>query len=192
MTYNSTHWMLAWFRLPRAGVAAAFPTEESCLARVTEVRWPSGVHCPRCGGGNIGYIDARKTYRCVACRYQFTPTAGTLLHHTRVALSRWFAAAEWIIEANAESPWINYPTVHMLKDQFSISYAAACALKKKLKADLLSDSGGLVGKCIMTEPAIEVPEELQNCEEHKFLWVCRRYEDARACTRSPARVEISR
>lgn len=62
---------------------------------LVEARWPSGVRCPRCSGIDI---DARsggtpKRWRCRACRYDFSVTAGTLIHGTKVEPGKWAASA---------------------------------------------------------------------------------------------------
>ena len=42
-------------------MATRFPSEEHCRARLTEVRWPEGYLCPRCGG--------RKTWRIAGINF---------------------------------------------------------------------------------------------------------------------------
>jgi predicted RNA-binding Zn-ribbon protein involved in translation (DUF1610 family) len=74
-------------------------TEAQCHRRLERLRWPQGLACPSCGAGRISRFQARgktgkkrRLYTCLVCRYQFTVTAGTFLHHSHLPLKKWFAA----------------------------------------------------------------------------------------------------
>lgn len=68
-----------------------FSTEEACRTYILRVRWPVNFVCPACGGGK-GWNTARGTVYCSLCHRQTSPTAGTILHNSRVLLKRWFLA----------------------------------------------------------------------------------------------------
>ena len=51
--------------------------ERSCRSYLEILRWPEGVHCPRCGSAETGRIEVRRKFYCRGCRYQFSVTAGT-------------------------------------------------------------------------------------------------------------------
>jgi transposase-like protein len=74
---------------------AWFTTEEVCRRYLLEIRWPDGFICPACGG-NTGWITARGSYYCGDCSRQTSPTAGTILHKSRVPLRKWFVAM-WLV-----------------------------------------------------------------------------------------------
>lgn len=67
-----------------------------------ELRWPNGPACPHCGGAEPYALKpsgaAKKravkpgTYKCKACRKQFTATVGTVFHNSHVPLSIWLLA----------------------------------------------------------------------------------------------------
>ena len=63
--------------------------------RVIAARWPGGVRCPRCSGASVGARTALtpRRWHCRGCRYDFTVTAGTALHGSKVELGKWVAAA---------------------------------------------------------------------------------------------------
>ena len=65
--------------------------DDKCREVLEDLRWPNGVHCPRCGA-----IDALKVggvvWHCRGCRYQFTVTAGTIMHDSHLPLRKWFLA----------------------------------------------------------------------------------------------------
>ena len=69
-----------------------FPNEEACWRALRQMRWPHGFVCPRCGGRGSHRLRTRRLEQCRACRYQASPTAGTLFHKTRVPLRTWFLA----------------------------------------------------------------------------------------------------
>lgn len=68
-----------------------FQTEASCREYLFDLRWPQGFRCPRCA--NDGAWSARRgLYRCQACRFETSVTAGTIFQDTRKPLRQWFQA----------------------------------------------------------------------------------------------------
>lgn len=74
---------------------AEFATEEACRRYLLKIRWPDGIVCPACGSRR-GWITARGRYHCGSCGRQTSPTAGTILHNSRVSLRKWFLAM-WLV-----------------------------------------------------------------------------------------------
>src|ERR1700733_15157337 len=71
-----------------------FGSEEACIARLAELRWPGGYVCPKCGGGEAWRLTARpRVFECTSCNHQETVTSGTIFPRTRTALPKWFLAA---------------------------------------------------------------------------------------------------
>lgn len=68
-----------------------FSTEEACRAYLSQLRWPEGFRCPRCGHGR-SWSMARGLYECCACGRQTSVTAGTIFQDTRKPLALWFRA----------------------------------------------------------------------------------------------------
>jgi transposase-like protein len=69
-----------------------FATEEACQDYLAACRWPDGFACPRCGQRRAYRMKERRRWQCVACRYQVSLTAGTILHNTKTPLTVWFWA----------------------------------------------------------------------------------------------------
>lgn len=71
-----------------------FDTEEKAEAWFIEQRWPDGLVCPHCESRNVAARPTRKPqpFRCRDCRKDFSVTTGTLLHGTRLPLSKWAIA----------------------------------------------------------------------------------------------------
>jgi transposase len=68
-----------------------FPTEDSCLDHLFQVRYGSGFDCPKCGRpAKYSRVKARRSYQCNWCANQLYPTAGTPFDRTRTSLRDWF------------------------------------------------------------------------------------------------------
>ncbi len=74
-----------------------YHSEDSCRARLEELRWPAGVECPRCESNNVARMDKRRQYQCRSCRYQFSVTAATIFHDSHLHLWKWFLAVYLIL-----------------------------------------------------------------------------------------------
>ncbi len=68
-----------------------FASEQACCEYLLGVRWPAGFVCPNCSATK-GWTTRRGTMFCSGCRRQTSPTAGTILHNSRVPLRSWFLA----------------------------------------------------------------------------------------------------
>lgn len=73
-----------------------FPDEDACKAYLTGNRWPSGVHCPRCGNVDVSVHGTMPFHwQCGACSpsetsYRFSVIAGTVFENTNKPLRDWF------------------------------------------------------------------------------------------------------
>jgi len=76
-----------------------FGSDEKCRAYLEELRWPNGVQCPRCESKKISRLAERKQYECSDCRYQFSATAGTIMHDSHLELWKWFLAIYLMVES---------------------------------------------------------------------------------------------
>lgn len=90
----------AWYPKSEDDVVARWHTEDLCLDLFAELRgWPEGHCCPnpKCKTPLPGKITTRYRVVCTnkECSLEVTPTSHTLLHHTRVGLTKWVQAA-WL------------------------------------------------------------------------------------------------
>jgi len=70
---------------------ARFPTEESCLDHLFQVRFGTPFECPKCAKvGKYSRVKSRRSYQCSWCGNQVYPTAGTPFDRTRTSLRDWF------------------------------------------------------------------------------------------------------
>ncbi len=71
-------------------------TEEQARDMLEAIRWPNGVTCAHCGSDHVTHLEGSKhrpgVYQCNTCREQFTVTVGTVLHRSRLPLTKWIAA----------------------------------------------------------------------------------------------------
>ncbi|MGQ0559206.1 MAG: IS1595 family transposase [Sphingosinicella sp.] len=68
-----------------------FPTEESCLDHLFQVRYGTDFECPKCGRpARFHRVRSRRSYECQWCAHQVYPTAGTPFDRTRTPLRDWF------------------------------------------------------------------------------------------------------
>ena len=76
-----------------------FGSDEKCREVLEELRWPNGVACIRCGSTHIRNSKTRNQYDCGSCGYQFSVTAGTMLHDSHLPLKKWFLAIYLMCES---------------------------------------------------------------------------------------------
>jgi transposase-like protein len=107
-----------------------YHSEDSCRARLEELRWPEGVECPRCDSKNVARMEDRHQYQCRSCRYQFSVTAGTIFHDTHLPLWKWFLAVYLIVESKKGI------SANQLKRTLNVSYKTAWYLCHRIRAAL--------------------------------------------------------
>ena len=72
-----------------------FASEGACAEYLFARRWPEGFVCPRCSDGRAWLLKAKAfTYECAGCGRQTSVTAGTIMHASKLPLTRWFWAVK--------------------------------------------------------------------------------------------------
>lgn len=120
-------------------IALAMPsdTELRCRLFLERLRWPHGVHCPRCDGGRrICRIEERAQFECGGCGYQFSVRAGTILHASHLPLWKWLLAV--YLMASADDI-----TSYRLQRTLGISYKTASHLTHTIRALMVDASNGV-------------------------------------------------
>lgn len=70
-----------------------FSNENRCWDYLEQVLWRNGRPCPRCGVCDESWkLKSKPRYYECRCGHQFSVTANTLFHKTRIPLTKWFAA----------------------------------------------------------------------------------------------------
>ena len=74
-----------------------FPDETACAEFLMRFRWPNGFVCPACKSARSTRLRSRAfAFECLDCGRQTSVTAGTVLHRTKLPLTKWFWAAHLI------------------------------------------------------------------------------------------------
>ena len=79
-----------------------FGDEAKALEWFLSRRWPDGIRCPECDSDAINHRKtARKTpvYHCNTCKFDFTVKTGTIMHDSKLSLSKW-ALAFYLMSTN--------------------------------------------------------------------------------------------
>ena len=71
-----------------------FGNEADAEAWFIECRWPNGIGCLRCGSLNVQTRPTRnpQPFRCRDCRKDFSVKTGTLMHDSKLPLTKWAIA----------------------------------------------------------------------------------------------------
>jgi transposase-like protein len=79
-----------------------FPTEESCIEFLENIRWKDGVVCVYCGSVKVSKHNKKHTrvnWQCKDCKKSFSVTVGTIFHHTHLDLRNWFYIISLMLSA---------------------------------------------------------------------------------------------
>ncbi|WP_420966851.1 IS1595 family transposase [Bradyrhizobium sp. B120] len=110
--------------------ASHFHNEVAAIARLEEIVWPQGPHCPRCGsfdritdvrGGRAGLR------RCGPCKREFTVTVGTIFERSHVKLHIWFQAAHLMASSKKGI------SAHQLHRTLKVTYKTAWFMEHRLR-----------------------------------------------------------
>ena len=75
-----------------------FADPANCRDYLVGRRWPDGVTCPRCGGGDVLFLEKYNRWHCRAKHPapQFTLKTGTIMEDSPIGLDKWLTAM-WMI-----------------------------------------------------------------------------------------------
>lgn len=110
--------------------APHFHNEAAAIARLEEIVWPQGPHCPRCSGFDRitdvkgGRVSLR---RCGPCKREFTVTVGTIFERSHVKLHIWFQAAHLVASSKKGI------SAHQLHRTLKVTYKTAWFMERRLR-----------------------------------------------------------
>jgi len=110
-----------------------FGSDEKCRAFLEELRWPDGPVCPRCEAKTVSTLADRHQYECSKCRYQFSVTAGTVMHDSHLPLWKWFLAIYLITESKKGI------SARQLQRMMGVSYKTAWYLCHRIREAMGDD-----------------------------------------------------
>ena len=76
-----------------------FNCDDTCREALEKIRWPHGPTCIRCGLVGVSELPVGGIYQCASCCYQFSVTAGTIMHDSHLPLRKWFLAIYLMCES---------------------------------------------------------------------------------------------
>lgn len=77
-----------------------------CFEYIRNLRWPDGVVCPCCGAVDPYFLSTRLTFKCRACKKQFSVKVGTIFEDSPLSLDKWLCAI-WML-ANCKNGVSSY------------------------------------------------------------------------------------
>ena len=107
-----------------------FHNEAAAIARLEEIVWPDGPHCPRCGGfDRITPVKGGRAglRRCGPCKREFTVTVGTIFERSHVKLHKWFQAAHLMASSKKGI------SAHQLHRTLKVTYKTAWFMEHRLR-----------------------------------------------------------
>jgi len=110
-----------------------FANEEACFEYLAQSRWPEGFRCTQCGMHEFWIKSRRHSYECKACGRQTSPTAGTVLHGTRIPIQEWFWAAYLV---TTHTPGLS---AKQLERQIGCRYQTAWFLLHRLRRAMVNE-----------------------------------------------------
>ena len=90
-------------------------------------RWPDGFVCPKCGHKHSCRLS-NGLYQCTHCHRQASVTAGTVLHHSHVSLSKWFLAFCFVSQDKR-----GFSAVQ-LSNQVGVTYKTAWSMLRRIRS----------------------------------------------------------
>lgn len=109
-----------------------FGTDEQVLEFLMDT-----LHSRTCScGGTYRRLESRKKYQCSRCRFQISPTAGTMFHKSDTPLFLWFHAV--YLFSNAKSGL----SAKQLERDLNVTYKTAYRMLKLIRAALGSQGNG--------------------------------------------------
>lgn len=122
-----------------------FPTQESCIDYLEDLRWSNKVICPYCGSDRAYSIKSELRHHCNACRKSFSVTVGTIFHDTRLPLQKWFLAISLILNAKKGI------SARQLARDIEVNKDTAWSIAMRIRDGMKKDIGLLTGIVEMDE-----------------------------------------
>ncbi len=123
-------------------------SEDNCREYLEGLRWPDGLRCVRCDSERISRIVSRKLYQCMSCSHQFSVTAGTIFHDSKLPLWKWFAATFLVAEAKKGM------SANQLKRVLGVSYKTAWYLCHRIRAAMKDGTPEQLGGIIEVDETL--------------------------------------
>lgn len=126
-----------------------FATEEACRDYLIRCRWPDGFICPKCQHNHYWPRRQGRLFECAKCLYNVSPTAGTIMHRSRLPIQEWFWATYLV---STMTPGIS---ATQLQRQIGIgSYRTAWFMLKRLRRAMVNDARTLLTRLVEADETL--------------------------------------
>ena len=105
-----------------------FPTEETCVTFLEQIRWNGHIICPHCNGSNVTAMPNEQRHHCNRCKTSFSVTVKTIFHKSRVDLRKWVLATMLYTESDKVS-------AQHLSRVLGVNKNTAWYMKERLRRD---------------------------------------------------------
>ena len=114
-----------------------WPTQESAIAHLEQVRWGGRPICPYCSSDK-SCVHASKDkklprWQCQDCHRAFSVTVGTIFHHSHLPLQTWFLAIALMLNAKK-----GVSNAQLARD-LDLPYKTAWSLALRIRAAMMAD-----------------------------------------------------
>jgi transposase-like protein len=119
-----------------------FADADRALAFMVEMRWPTGVVCPRCEADKPSFLKTRRIWKCRECRRQFSVKVGTVFEDSPLGLDKWLPAL-WML-ANCRNGISSYELARHLDVTQKTAWFMLGRIRAAMKTKSFKKLGGVV------------------------------------------------
>ncbi len=131
-----------------------FKEDKDCLEYLSEIKWLSGYNCKRCNNDKFGKGKNIHNRRCTKCRYDESPTAGTMFEKLKFSI---LIAFHIVFKISTKKKGMSSLE---LSNEFELRQMTCWAFKQKLQQVMKSSlKSPLTGVIHVDEFVIGGPEE---------------------------------
>lgn len=131
-----------------------FKDDNDCSEYLAEVKWLDGYNCKRCNNDKFGKGKNSHYKRCTKCRYDESPTAGTMFENLKFSI---LVAFHIVFKISTKKKGMSSIE---LSNEFELRQMTCWAFKQKLQQVMKSSlSSPLTGVVHVDEFVIGGPEE---------------------------------
>lgn len=133
----------------RAEFDLLVPDEPTAVAIFTEVRWPDGPCCDRCGSKNLCKLKRDNLYQCRVCRFQTSIRSGCAMRNSKKPIRDWLFAMWRCAYQGGDS-------IRSIARELRMRYATVFRMVHKIRVTLAARGAWLLTRAVSMAVA-EVP-----------------------------------
>lgn len=139
-----------------ADIYERFPTQESCIKRLEQVKWNGHPVCPYCFSDQVAREKSQNRWHCNHCNTSFSVTVNTIFHNSKLPLQKWFLAITLILNAKKGI------SAKQLQLDLKVTYKTAWYLAVRIRRAMIDQGDLLRGIVEMDETYVVGKPRKQN------------------------------